>query len=60
MSLSAILGALGGVAGIVAAVYGIFKWAAWKLESTPEGTKEEVDEEIARKKKAVEDGGRPQ
>lgn len=57
--MTAVAGIIGGIAAIVGAVYGLFKWFSWKYATSPEDAREGVDEEVQKKKKAVEDGGRP-
>lgn len=54
-----ILGAIGSIATIVGAVYGIFKWITWKTASTPEGHKEGVDQDVSNEENQVKKTGRP-
>lgn len=50
---------LAAVAGIVAAVYGIFKWATWKFQKTPEEKREEIDSDVRKEQEEYEKKGRP-
>lgn len=57
--LTAIVTIVGGLATIAGAVYGIFKYVAWKLEKTPAQTDAEIDAQIAADKRKAEETGRP-
>jgi hypothetical protein len=53
------LEAIGGVAAIVSAAYGVFRWLTWKFKTTPEAAKEEVDRRVDQEQIQFEQDGRP-
>lgn len=58
--LTTILGAVGGIAAIVTACYGVFKWITWKFQTTPEQADQDIDSQEQANKQKAEETGRPQ
>ena len=59
MTLASILTALGSVAAISTAVYGIFRWVTWKFQTTPQGKKEDISRGVEDEEKRTKETGRP-
>lgn len=57
--MSAILAAIGSLATICGAFYGIFKWLAWKAQVTPEQKKETIDQKEREDEIKEQQTGRP-
>jgi len=56
---TSILAAIAGIATIVGAGYGIFKYVTWRFSSTPEEKKEAIDQDVDKEEKKFDDTGRP-
>lgn len=52
--------AVAGLATIAGAVYGIFKYIAWRLTPTAEQQKENTDADVQKEEDGFESTGRPQ
>jgi hypothetical protein len=57
--MSTILAALGSVAGIVGAVYGVFKWVTWQAQKTEDQINQDVDAQVKSDSTKEQNTGRP-
>lgn len=53
-------GILASLATLGGIVWGVFKWASWKLQKTQQQVREEVAADIAKQQQGFEQTGRPQ
>lgn len=54
-----IIAAIIAVAGALTAVVSVFKWFTWKLQKTPQQTKEDIDQNIQKSEDNFSNTGRP-
>jgi hypothetical protein len=59
ITLSGWLSAIGGIATIAGAVYGVFKWVAWKAQKTPDQINQKIDQDVQDERHQAEESGRP-
>lgn len=59
MSLTAILGIITGVGGIIGGIVYMFKAGIWIFAKTPEEQKQEIDAKVNAAISSAEQGGRP-
>lgn len=59
MTIAGLFAAIGGVATIVGAGYGIFRYFAWRFTKTPAEQDQDIDKQVEDEEKKIESGGRP-